>query len=71
MSNIGISDITSSSDQWGEVMDYLSEILGLNKYFLDEPCQQSLATYSPPDEKRWKNSMYKAKPFVKGIVWIC
>ena len=69
MSNIGISDITSSSDQWGEVMDYLSEILGLNKYFLDEPCQQSLATYSPPDEKRWKNSMYNAKyPLLGNIV---
>ena len=56
LSNNGLTGVSSDSDIWGEVLDFVSETLGLNKFFLDTPCEQTLATYYPPTgDNGWKD----------------
>ena len=38
LANNGISDVDITSDLWEEVINFVADVVGLDKYYFDKPC---------------------------------
>lgn len=52
--NNGLGHISPLDDLWGDAVKFLSEVIGLDKYFLDEPCDLHNDPYRKSIES-WNN----------------
>lgn len=56
LENNGLGNLSPSDDLWGDAVNFVSSVIGLDKYFLDEQCDVVQVPYKDATAN-WNNGI--------------